>query len=111
MKCNEVWTAPFLLQQILSLGDPILHNQAELIATTGRGGEGGAEKRKGENEARKGERKEGRKGKGSWNGDGDGDGMAVRKIIALFLLPLHASWQFGMASGHNEGKFGASALI
>ena len=61
MKCNEVWTAPFLLQQILSLGDPILHNQAELIATTGRGGEGGAEKRKGENEARKGERKEGKR--------------------------------------------------
>ena len=68
MKCNEVWTAPFLLQQILSLGDPILHNQAELIATTGRGGEGGAEKRKGENEARKGERKEGRKEKESCGG-------------------------------------------
>ena len=76
-----------------------------------RGEEAGAEKRKGENEAWRGERKEGRKGKGSWNGDGDGDGMAVRKIIALFLLPLHASWQFGMASRHNEGKFGALGLI
>ena len=102
--------APLLLQQILSFSDPIFSNKVALIATTGRMRRRGKRKRGGSVE--KGGKcpeniKVVRKEKESCGGDG----MAVRKIIALFLLPLHASWQFRMASGHNEGKFGPLSLL
>ena len=68
------------------------------------------EEEKEERRKEKGKMKRGKE-KGRKEGRKKRAAAAVRKIIALFLLPLHASRQFGMASGHNEGKFGASALI